>query len=106
MSIHNPWIVQGWVNYNEYFRRVEMNHYEIRYYDERIVVVRIPPAAGRPVYWHLLEWHNANPAYGLIWASQTRWRARMREVLAEKLGQELADAIIDGKSKKEDKDSE
>lgn len=101
MADYNPWVTVGWVNIDEYLYKVRVNGYQILHQDEQILVVRIPPDAGRIVHWHILEWSNSDPVHRMMWLSQTIRRARMREVLVHRLGAEKGNSIIDDASKME-----
>jgi hypothetical protein len=90
------WHVLGWIDKTSYLDRIESRHWQLRYQDESLLIVRIPPAVGQDLSWQLLE-KIERCTTNDWWLSATKSTLALKAALGERFGTEFVSVVIDNR---------
>lgn len=95
MATYQPWSTVGWINRTEYLANVEKRGYQVRYADENMVIVRIPPTMRNTEEFNFLR-----RVQGCVtddwWLTVPRSKRIIRDFLVESFGMQWSRWVIDG----------
>lgn len=89
------WDVKGWTDIDKYYAGLNRSNWEVRYQDNSLVVVRIPPSYSGREEWNVLRLIPGNPTRDW-WLTVPRSRRPLKYALTEQFGADVARVVIEG----------